>query len=248
MALQFSVESLDNIPENQRELYSATENGFQLSIEGYQDPTKLKSALNSERDSAKRLGKANEDWNKLGKTHDEMAALIAQSEQMADDKAASAGEWDKLRDQLTAKHGIAKSEWAAEKDGFISQIDTFIVQAPLTKALLENIGDPLLSDILSKQLRVVDTETGERVARVVNERGEPRINGSGEYMTISELVSEAKATERFGRFFGSTAKSGSGAEPGGRSQSNGAVKSFADAKSMEEKTAAIRAKLKTQSR
>jgi hypothetical protein len=244
MALQFSVETLDNIPEHQRELYSETETGFQLSIEGYQDPTKLKSALNSERDAAKRFGKENENWNKLGKTHDEIAALIAQSEQMADDKAASAGEWDKLKVQLNDKH---IKELASRDDSLVAMqktVESYLVDAQAASAIAEHKGvTALLMPHVKNLVRVVQVD-GEHVARVVDAAGNPQINDKGDYMTISELVATMRNSEVYGRAFDSNAKPGSGANPGSGGQSNGAVKSFSDAKTMAEKTAAIAQKLK----
>lgn len=248
MALQFSVETLDNIPENQRELYSETESGFQLNIDGYQDPTKLKSALNSERDAAKRSGRENDNWNKLGKTHDEMAVLIAQSEKMADDKAASAGEWDKLKVQLNDKH---IKELASRDDALVTMqttVESYLVDAQAASAIAEHRGvTALLMPHVKSLVKVVQVD-GKHVARVVDAEGNPQINDKGDYMSISELVATMRNSEVYGRAFDSNAKSGSGANPGSGGSSNGAVKSFADAKSMAEKTAAIAEKLKTQGR
>lgn len=53
MALPLIVDSLDGVDEPQRALYIETDGKFRLDIDGYEDPTGLKSALKSERDAAK---------------------------------------------------------------------------------------------------------------------------------------------------------------------------------------------------
>lgn len=249
MALPFSVESLDNVPENLRELYAETDNGYRLNVDGYEDPSNLKSALQKEREAAKKYSRELEGWKKTGKSPDEIADLLLQAEKADEDKAKNAGEWDKLKDQLMEKHNRELSTREEALKGMKSTLESYLVDAQAASAISEHKGvTQLLMPHVKAAVKVID-EDGQYKVRVVNDRGEPRINDKGEYMTINELVSEMRQSEVYGRAFESSAKAGSGANPaGGSSGGSSGIKSLADAKTPAEKAEYVRQKLKSQSR
>ena len=49
--------------------------------------------------------------------------------------------------------------------------------------------------------------------QVVDAKGDPRVNGKGEPLSISDLIAEMKATEVYGRAFEGSGQSGSGMRP-----------------------------------
>jgi len=50
--------------------------------------------------------------------------------------------------------------------------------------------------------------------QVVDDKGDPRVNGKGEPLTIADLVAEMRGSEVFGRAFEVSGQSGSGKQPG----------------------------------
>ena len=81
MALQFTVDKLESIPETQRGLYKQDGDKFRLDLDGYEDPTSLKSALDKERRAARDASRDVSAWKALGKTPEEIQALVeAQAE------------------------------------------------------------------------------------------------------------------------------------------------------------------------
>jgi len=58
MGLPLTTESLDSIDESLRSHYVEDNGKFRLDLDGYEDPTNLKSALQKERDAAKNAQKA----------------------------------------------------------------------------------------------------------------------------------------------------------------------------------------------
>jgi len=59
-------------------------------------------------------------------------------------------------------------------------------------------------------------DSGELVTRVVDQAGNPRVNGKGEYLSIKDLVSEMRESEVFGRAFEPSGTTGSGSQGGGK--------------------------------
>jgi DNA-binding transcriptional MerR regulator len=214
-AVPMVVDKLDAVPEAQRGLYKPDGDKFRLDVEGYEDPVGLKSALEKERTNAKDAVAQAKAWKALGKTPEEIQALLEAQAQAERDKLTKAGEWDKLRGQMTEQHQteLKAREEAAGK--LRTQLERRIVDAEAVAALAAAEGNAaLLLPHVKASVKVVEHE-GELVTRIVDEAGNPRVNGKGEFLTIRDLVAEMRANATFAPGFKAPAASGGGAGHGG---------------------------------
>ena len=239
--VQKIVSDIEAVPELLRGFYEERDGKFHL-----QDVTALRNSMTNakrERDEAKKRASHIEKWERIGKSPDEIAELLEAQKKAEEDKLSKAGEWDKLRAQMNEKHAAeikAREDKLAAKD---KAIERYLIDSQATAAIAAAKGVPdLLLPHVQRQVRVIE-DNGEFVVRVVDAKGDPRVNGKGEPLTISDLVSEMRASDIFGRAFESSTNSGGGAvHPGGGSTNTpaGIPKSFADAKTLEEKAAFIK--------
>ncbi|MFG5778030.1 hypothetical protein ACFIQF_13230 [Comamonas sp. J-3] len=103
MTLKITVDSLDSVPENVRDLYKEVDGKFRLDLEGYEDPAGLKSALDKERLAAKEAGKQAKAWSALGKTPEEIQELLQRLETDEDAKLIAAGKMDEVVQKRTER-------------------------------------------------------------------------------------------------------------------------------------------------
>lgn len=211
MALQFVIDSLDAVPESVRTLYQPEGDKFRLQLEGYEDPTGLKSALQKEREAAKNASKQSQAWASLGKTPEEIQQLLDLQRKSEEDKAAKNGEWDKLKVQMQEQFGTERSKLESALKAKDGAIERYLVDAQAVSAISELKGVPaLLLPHVKAAVKVVDDD-GEYVTRVVDANGNPRVNSKGDFLTIKDLVSEMRQSDVFGRAFEPTGTTGSGA-------------------------------------
>lgn len=227
MALAMTVESIDAIPEEQRGLYKEANGKFVLDVDGYEDPVGLKTALQKEREAAKQASKQAQAWAALGKSPEEIQALVEAQAQAERDKLSKNGEWDKLRDQMVQQH---KSELAKKDEAISSReaaLHKHLVDASAVAALAAAKGSAaLLLPHVRAAVKVVE-EGGEYVVRVLDKSGNPRVNGKGEFLSIEDLVSEMRQSDEFGRAFDATGTTGGGATGGGGAGGNKTMKQAA---------------------
>ena len=140
MPLQLTVDTLDAVPENLRSLYSEADGKFRLAVDGLEDTAGLKSALQKEREAARTAEKQAKAWMALGKTPEEIAALVDAQRKAEEDRALKGGEFDKLKAQMNEQH---KAE-LAKKDGAVvamrAHLERFLVDAQATTAITDNGG------------------------------------------------------------------------------------------------------------
>ena len=103
MPLKITVDSLDSVPENLRDQYKEVDGKFRLDLDGYEDPAGLKSALQSEREAAKAANRQVNAWKALGKTPEEIQALLQHLETDEDAKLISAGKLDEVVKKRTER-------------------------------------------------------------------------------------------------------------------------------------------------
>lgn len=103
MTLKLTVDSLDSVPENVRDLYKEVDGKFRLDLDGYEDPAGLKSALQSEREAAKAATKQVNAWKALGKTPEEIQELLQRLETDEDAKLIAAGKMDEVVQKRTER-------------------------------------------------------------------------------------------------------------------------------------------------
>lgn len=212
--LKLVVDSLDDLEETSRGLYVEKDGRYHLDVDGIEDTSGLKSALQKERKDREAKEKQVKSWERLGKTPEEIEELLEAQRKAEEDKATKAGEWDKLRAQMNDKH---QQELKAREDKLSAMqgaLSKHLVDAAATSAIAAEKGVPdLLLPHVQRHVRVVE-EDGEYVVKVVDAKGDPRVDGKGNPLSITDLVKEMKGSEIFGRAFEASGQSGSGKQPG----------------------------------
>ena len=215
MPLPYTVDTLDTIPEAQRDLYKEANGKYVLDVTGMDDPVGLKSALTKEREAVKLANRQAAQWTALGKTPDEITALLASQATAETDKLAQAGEWDKLRKQQNDQHDATiatMTQAGVEKDRTLSK---HLIDSAAVSAIAANKGSSALLLPLIRGATKVVNENGVYEARVIDAAGTPRVNAKGEFLSINDLVSEMRQDVDLGRAFEPSGTSGSGALGGG---------------------------------
>lgn len=242
MALKLIVDTLDDVPEALRGEYVEKDGKFHLGVDGLEDTGGLKTALQKERADRAAYEKQVKAWQGLGKTPDEIKELLAAQEKADEDKATRAGEWDKLKAQMNEKHDAALRAKDETITAMRARLNAELVDAKAVAAIAAAKGVPeLLLPHVQRHVKVDD----EFNVQVVDGKGDPRVGAKGEPLTIADLVAEMKASEVFGRAFEGSGQSGSGTQPnsaGGAGGNGGVPKSWAEAKTDEEKAAFLKAK------
>lgn len=212
MALELTVDKLDGIQEDLRGLYIEKDGKYHLDVSGIEDTKGLKSALDKERDEHKRLEKQVRNWDRLGKTPEEIVEILKAQEEAEKVKAEKAGDWEKLKAQMNDSHA---KEIAAKEEQIVNMrkaLEANLIDAQATSAIAAAKGVPeLLLPHVKAHVKVVE-ENGNYTVAVVDAKGDPRINGKGEPLMITDLVSEMKQNEIFGRAFEGSGQSGTGKE------------------------------------
>jgi hypothetical protein len=218
MALALSVDKLDSVPEALRALYTEKDGKFRLDVEGIEDTTGLKSALDKERKDRSAFEKQVKAWQGIGKTPDEIAELLREQEERTTHDAEKKGEWDKLRAQMNEKHEAALKAKDADIVKMRATLEKHLVDSQAVTEIAKLKGVPeLLLPHVQRQVRVDD----EFKVTVVDAKGDPRVNGKGEPLSIADLIAEMRQHEVFGRAFDGSGKSGSGTPPNGRTGGTG---------------------------
>lgn len=174
----------------------------------------LRAALQrANRESADRRKKL-EAWDRLERSPEELAELLEAQRKAEEDKATKAGEWDKLRAQLSANHEAVVSKLNEQLATERKARERYLIDSQATAAIAAAKGVPeLLLPIVQRQLRVQEKD-GSFVLEVVDASGQPRVSGTkGDPMSISDLVAEMRASEVYGRAFDGAGQSGGGTQP-----------------------------------
>lgn len=222
--LDLVVDDINAVPEAIRNLYSEDGGKFRLNVKGVEPVDGLKSALEKERKAARELEKKVKRWESLGKSDEEIADLLKKAEDAEQSEAERKGEWDKLRAQMNEKHQTELKSREDKIAAMQSTLERHLIDATATAAIAAEKGVPdLLLPHVQRHVRVVD-EDGEFAVRVVDAKGDPRVDAKGEPLTIADLVKEMKASEIFGRAFEASGNTGSGKQPGSGSGGTGTAK------------------------
>lgn len=250
MAVKLIVKALEEVDEALRPLYVERDGAFHLDAEGFDEhPTvaKLKQQQEAARRAERAMKTQVEKWEKLGKTDEEIQALIAAEEHNKQTALERAGEWDKLKQQMNERHQADIKKWEgltqAEKENNLKlrgKLERYLVDAKATAAIAAAEGEPeLLLPIVKRFMKVTEDENGEFTTSIVDGNGGARVNGKGDPLTIDELLAEMKSSEKLGRAFKASGASGGGSAPGGGSNPKttpaGVPKSWAEAKTPEDK-------------
>jgi hypothetical protein len=213
MSLKFTVDTLDTVPEAHRSLYTKADDGtFRLQLDGYEEPAALKSALDKERRAARDASREIAAWKGLGKTPEDIQELLAAQAQADREKLTKAGEFDKLRAQMMEAHTGELSKKDERITTLTKSLERRLVDADATAAIAAAKGVPtLLLPHVRNAVSVIE-EDGDFRVRVVDDKGNPRVNGKGEFLSIADLVSEMRQSDVFGRAFEADGTTGGGAQ------------------------------------
>jgi hypothetical protein len=234
MPLQATLDTLDGLSEELHEEYEADAEGkFQLkllkglvSADKVEDVTGLKSALQKERENNKTLTQSRRALEEqyAGFDPDEFTRLKELEEKDNENKAEKKGEWDKLKVQMTDKHTEELGKRDAREAKLLTALERKTIDAEAVAALNEFKGNvTLLLPHVKGHVKMVE-EDGAFVARVVDDAGNPRVNGDGNFLTVRELVSEMRDQDTYATAFDNTVKSGGGTPPGGGGEGPGGKK------------------------
>lgn len=246
MALKLTVDSLDSVPEALHGEYEEHDGKFRLKVDGLEDTSGLKSALDKERKAAKDLAAKMKRWESLGKSDEEIAELIAAQEKAAEEDAKKKGDFDALRKQDRDKYEKEKADLSKELDAARASERGAIIENKLTTALVKagatEEGIDLLPDRLAARIDI-KTVDGKRSIRITQADGETPLAGSGQdgLATFDDLVKEA--VNKWPSLFKGSGAGGSGKQPGSDARGSGGKtitrKDF-DALSSSERTAKMR--------
>lgn len=212
MPLPVIVENLENVNPEHRALYVEHEPGkFRLDadLDSYvesQIPA-LKDALRKERED-------NKAFKKLGRAPSEVAALIAD----ADEMSAKIGSIDTIirqtQETFALKHADLESQLAAATASERGIIRDVLLRRGLEKAGITDEGMMLLVDRLGERIRL-DTVDGKRTLTILSADGVTPMQVKGKAAaTFDDLAAEARK-EFPGQFVGTNA-GGGGAPPRGQ--------------------------------
>lgn len=223
MALAFTVDSISTLPEAHQALYKPAGDKYVLDVDGMEDTANLKSALVKEREAAKTASRQVGAWQSIGRTPEEIQALIAAQDQAERDKLTKNGEWDKLRGQMADQHKTDMGKKDERIGALTKSLERRLIDADAVAAIASAKGaSALLLPHVRASVRVID-DGGDFKVQVVDASGNPRVNGKGEFLSIADLVSEMKQSDVFGRAFDAAGTTGSGA---GNTQGNSGPRSM----------------------
>lgn len=226
---ELDANSFQSIPENLRSIYQPPEGDdgnytIPENLRPVADAiTGLFQANGNIRKENKELAKKGqvdlsglEDFGEdLPTIKEAVKARIAELEE-----AAAAGKEgklnvDKVRQEMKAAQDKALAKEQEKQDALRNTVHKYLVTSGATEALSAEGGlVELAMPFVQQQIKVME-EDGEFKAVVVDADGDPRISGgTGQPMTIKELVREMKGQEKYAPLFKSEAKGGGGALPG----------------------------------
>jgi hypothetical protein len=221
LKLRISAEELAGLPEGIREFYEEKNGAFVLGVDGLEDTSGLRSALEKERKTARELEKLARQYQGLGKSPDEIAELVKAQEESEKSKLEQKGEWEKLKAQLLESH---KKELTARDEAVQKMkgtLESYLVDAAATEAIAAAKGIPqLLLPHVKGAVKVIE-EDGKYQVRVVGPDGSHRMNAKGEFLGIKDFVSEMRESEVFSRAFEGTGTTGGGAAASRAQRSSG---------------------------
>jgi hypothetical protein len=238
MALELSVDSIENVAEAFRPLYVEKDGKFKLDVNlpEPEDTSGLKTALQKERKAREAAEKQTKSWQKLGKTESEIEELLATQAEAEADKAAKAGEWDKLRAQMNEKHAIDLKAKEETISAMRKRLEAELVDAKAVAAIAAAKGVPeLLLPHVQRHVKVSEDFN----VMVVDAKGDPRVNGKGDPLSIPDLIEEMKANEIYGRAFEASGQSGSGTRPGNNGGGSPQITRRSEFKSEKERAAFV---------
>lgn len=148
MALKLVLDTLDGLDEGQKALYVEKDGKFHLDVDGLEDTSGLKSALQKERERARDFEKKLSGLKDLDP--EEYARLKKEADERATKQMEEKGEFNKLREKWQAERDKDRAEFdakMAEKDALLKKVhlDREVRDAAIKGGVLaEDIDDVIV--------------------------------------------------------------------------------------------------------
>lgn len=232
MLIEYTKEQYDSLPPAQQKL--CTEKDGKYTFE-FETPSEV-AGLKQNRDKVLAdLKKAKEDLaGYSGIDPTKYAELVKAHEDAERAALEGKGQWQVLEQQLkdqnaqrekqlVDKHQKEIDDRESRIKSLSDALEAKLVDAEAIAALSKHTkAVNLLMPHVKSRIKVVD-EDGKFVARVIDEKGNPRIgDAQGTPMTIEQLVEEMKASDDYLRAFDANTAGGGGASNGGNGLASGA--------------------------
>jgi hypothetical protein len=222
MKLVLKLDSLEGLHEDLHELYEEKDGAFHLippegfvSADDIEDTAGLKSALNKTRDEkrelARKLKATSEKY--AGIDLDEFDKLKGAETDAATAKLEAAGEWDKIKDQMTTQHGADIAAKDKEIARLTGQLEKVSVDSKIVEAISKAGGNVALLKPHVRSRVLLNTE--DFSTTVLDSDGKtPKVDGDGNPVKIDDLISEMRKSDTYAGAFKASKQSGSGSDPG----------------------------------
>ena len=230
MPLEATVNTLEGLTEEVADLYTEKEGGgYRLKIlddyvpaDKVEDVGGLKSALRKERENVSKLtGKLKSFEDKYGGIDlDEYEELRQAREAQAEAEAERKGEWEKLKEQMRAKHTEGMESKDKEIARLKKELERHLIDAEATAAINAADGNVTLLQPHVKSLVRLIEEDGTFKPMVVDATGTPRVDADGNPLSIKALVSEMRDQDAYKGAFKGSGQQGGGTPPGDGGEGN----------------------------
>ena len=201
MALKLFLDSLDGVDEGVKALYTEHDGKFKLAVDGLEDTSGLKSALEKER-KARRDAEARA---KLALSDEEMEEVERLRSEAAKAKGA-----DEIVNQLKARHQKELEARTKEAQAYRASLEKTVLESTATQLLAKHGGNVgLLMPHIMGALRVEESDGQFQVV-------------PANAASVDEVVASLKAS--YPAAFADSGKSGGGASGGGAGGGNGTGK------------------------
>lgn len=218
------VDSLDKVPEQFRSLYIESDDGYDVNpdFKGVVEAiTGLNKSLTAARNDAKSKTVDLSGLSDFGETVEEIVEGVTAKIKGLEDDLAKGGDakanLDKLREDMKKAHMAEVETLNKRSEALKGQLYNHLVENKATEAIVAAKGIPeLLLPFVKNQIQPVEVD-GKYEVQVVeaDDTKQQRYSGvTGQPMSISELVTEMKSQEKFGRLFESETPAGGGINPG----------------------------------
>ncbi len=214
MALALTVDKIDSVPEALRGEYTEKDGKFHLNVDGLDAAYVPRTALQTANNEAATRRHQLAAWEKIGKTPDEIAALVAAADTDATEKAKKKGDFDGILKQHSDKWAAREAELTKSESEAKAAARAAIVDASVLGTLANykttQEGVDLLTERLGRRVQL-EFVNGKPAHKIMQADGVTPMAGSGSdgLATYDDLVKEAVKT--WPSLFEGTGAGGSGA-------------------------------------
>lgn len=234
MPIRFRVDSLDEIPEEQRSLYRETGDGYSLDLDAELVPVEkipeheatqgLRSALQKERERAreeeKRRKALERDFGDLSPEDiEELKALRQKAREQEEENAKARGDFEKLKQSMAEKHRAEIEARESRIEKLLARNRSTTIENQIAEAFHETgvVNPEVFGAFVRNQLATEVDDEGNVEVYVKGSDGQPQYNAEGKRLSVLEYVRTLQQdTDKYGFNFRSRRKAGGGSAEGDR--------------------------------